>query len=231
MSVHSMSHATKTDRSLRLVMWSGLLALVLVILLGLTADPGTPPRRVAAIAAAVLTAGLAVFAFFAAMIGGASKYRESLSIELLEDRIIRRHDGEPQVTVLFSEVASVAENSGGLEVRGSSNVVFIPVGISGFLELRDRLAHIRKITRVGFSILALVSPAVLVVSWILFMASHLRHVVLLAACGIVVFQIWETIWLLNRVRRGRTRLPILVLLAFNWLAAIGVMYWRLGRLS
>lgn len=206
-AVSSASLARKMRFS-RLTMWFGLVVLLLVFAIGLSMEQG-PSRRLVTWVASLLTAALVLFACYAAAVLGAANYVKTLTVELEGDRVIRRREDDPIATVVFSQISSLKEDSRGLQIESDSDVIWIPNEISGFAEIRSQLERVRPIENIAnSSILPFVSPVLLIVCWILLFASQKREVVLISAGGIVVFQAWETSWIVRRLRKGRSFLAL-----------------------
>jgi len=137
----------RRDRKIRLILWSTVLALIGVTVLGILGarSENIQLHTVLVYIAWSIVAGTLLGVHFLGMRLGTEKIQRDLIFVLTDKDLVRRRNGWPEIRIGFDEISSVCLRKGGLVIESVEprRKIYVPKKVDGFEFLRAELSKRR----------------------------------------------------------------------------------------
>jgi hypothetical protein len=225
----------KHDQHIRLFLWSAVLLLLAITIIGIagTGSIGRAGDTALVAAAAAIVIFVVGAAYVLAGQDGIEREKRNMTFLLSNEDLVRQRPGWPDVRIGLSEVRSLSERRGSLVVESVEprRRIAIPNNVESFEFLRSELLkHGPMVSSPRQSPFIAVPTVVSLVCWALVFWSKDPRVVKTAACVAVVLFAWGSFHI------GRLRIPTpkryltWAMLAATWVVALWIIYSRLAGL-
>ena len=235
-----MPHYTvrsSSNQKVFLICGYGLMGLMLLLLLiALTNWMELDDRWSHAIAwtvASLLVLGL-IGVFVLIFRDSMNKFRQKVSFDVVENKVVRRIEGQVPIELPLDQISTVGESSSGLIVRGREPMkgFVIPRAVVGFEQLRQQLSDHSAIVPIKTKnslFLARVFALILIIALYVLLLTAKTRLVLVTAAVVLLFQSGLIFGM--RKTWARPRSPKLVVaFILSWLVVLWFVYERFSSI-
>jgi len=229
----------KHDERIRLFLWSSVLLLVGITIIGIVGvrSIGQTAETALIVTAVAIVVGVVVAVYVLGAQEGIESAKQNTIFLLTNDDLVRQRMGWPDVRIRLSELKSLSERPGWLLVESAEprRRIAIPNNVERFEFLRSELIEhgtiVQSPRRPPFLALLFGLPTVVsLFCWALIFWSKEPWLVKTAACVALVLLAWGSLRI-GRLRIGSPQRYLLwAMLGTSWVAALCIIYSRLARL-
>jgi hypothetical protein len=224
------------ERTIQMVLWSSIPALVGATFFGLYAALFSRHwvSTIFTYLAITIVAATIGGAYYAAVLLGMERVKQKTILVLTDSELVRRREGWPDVRIGFSEIKTLYQGKSGLVVESAEprRIIVVTKDIDRFASLRNELSkHAATIKAPSRSPLVFFPTIASVICWALVLISTDVGTVKAAGGLGLATLVWAT-FRLSRLTlpHRRTRLAVWGMTGFSWVASLWVLYSRIARL-
>ena len=226
------SSGDRRDRTLRLILWGIIVALLVITLFAVYVSRSASPQLNTLLVwvAGILVVATVATAHFSAFRHGVEELENTSAFVLNESYLVRRRARYPDVRIGFSEISALYERQGSLLVESAKahKRIAIPAKVEGFAALRQELLKHGEIRILPPPSAFTVIPGLaLLVCWVLVAWSKDVTAVKVAGAAGLLLLGWECFLLYRKLRFSPHRILVWSVVTVSWLGMVAVLYFRL----